>query len=205
MVYFTSTARQENWLHYNGGRYVEVAVFQRTQGICQGEYIAECATSTCGYLLNIERFFGRVCVPAVYYPRRGITNGPQPYCRFPIHNVNNIIQNSGLATGETGSQLSGMLRYPPTSLTNTTFGSLTAHAAACGFSSDHEAELLHDPGRGPSRCCLGWSRSPNGIQAVSRCLYVSPLSRIRYKIELRRLYPKSFKSDDLHNNSLFES
>ncbi|KAG1797887.1 uncharacterized protein HD556DRAFT_1306466 [Suillus plorans] len=48
--------------------------------------------------------------------------------------------------------------------------SLTAHAAACGFSSDHEAELLHDPGRGPSR-------SSNGIQAVSKCLYESPLSR----------------------------
>ncbi|KAG1844759.1 hypothetical protein C8R48DRAFT_678365 [Suillus tomentosus] len=26
--------------------------------------------STCGYMLNIEKFFGRACVPTAYYPRR---------------------------------------------------------------------------------------------------------------------------------------
>ncbi|KAG1806052.1 hypothetical protein EV424DRAFT_1350874 [Suillus variegatus] len=36
-------------------------------GICRGEYVAECATSTCGYMLNVEKFFGRTYVPSVYY------------------------------------------------------------------------------------------------------------------------------------------
>ncbi|KAG2750768.1 hypothetical protein P692DRAFT_201804313 [Suillus brevipes Sb2] len=39
-----------------GGKYVEVSIFQRTRGTCE---------------VNIEKFFGRACVPAMYYPRRG--------------------------------------------------------------------------------------------------------------------------------------
>ncbi|KAG2127245.1 hypothetical protein DEU56DRAFT_758682 [Suillus clintonianus] len=63
-------------------RYVEASVFQRTAGICQGEYMAECATSTCGYMLNIEKYFGRACVPAVYYPRREVANRAERYRRM---------------------------------------------------------------------------------------------------------------------------
>ncbi|KAG1851798.1 hypothetical protein C8R48DRAFT_676384 [Suillus tomentosus] len=33
-----------------GGRYVESSIFQRTRGVYQGQYVAECATSTCGYM-----------------------------------------------------------------------------------------------------------------------------------------------------------
>jgi len=70
------------------GRYIEASVFWCAVGISRGEYAAECVTSTCGYmreyasctsstgglifiLVNVEKFFGRACVPAVYYPQRG--------------------------------------------------------------------------------------------------------------------------------------
>ncbi|KAG2737601.1 hypothetical protein P692DRAFT_20883398 [Suillus brevipes Sb2] len=62
-----------------GDRYVEASIFRRTAGICEGEYVAECATGSCGYMVNIEKYFGRACVPAVYYPRREITNRPARY------------------------------------------------------------------------------------------------------------------------------
>ncbi|KAG2739939.1 hypothetical protein P692DRAFT_201811228 [Suillus brevipes Sb2] len=43
---------------------------QRMGGSCKGEYVAECATGNCGYLLNLERFIGRAHVPSAYYPAR---------------------------------------------------------------------------------------------------------------------------------------
>jgi hypothetical protein len=33
-----------------GDTYVEASVFQRRHGISQGDYVAECATSNCGYM-----------------------------------------------------------------------------------------------------------------------------------------------------------
>lgn len=32
------------------GRYVETSIFPHHAGICEGEYVTECATSTCGYM-----------------------------------------------------------------------------------------------------------------------------------------------------------
>ncbi|OJA17982.1 hypothetical protein AZE42_09892 [Rhizopogon vesiculosus] len=57
-------------------RYVETSVLQRAEGINQGQYVAECATSTCGYLLTVEKFFGRASVPAAYYRKRKVTRRP---------------------------------------------------------------------------------------------------------------------------------
>jgi hypothetical protein len=38
-----------------GNRYVESSIFRRTAGVCQGEYVAECATSSCGYMRKWAR------------------------------------------------------------------------------------------------------------------------------------------------------
>ncbi|KAG2737999.1 hypothetical protein P692DRAFT_20882954 [Suillus brevipes Sb2] len=53
-----------------GDTYVEASVFQLTHGVSQGDYIAECATGYCGYMLNIEKFFERSYVLTMYYPRK---------------------------------------------------------------------------------------------------------------------------------------
>ncbi|KAG1843991.1 hypothetical protein C8R48DRAFT_780445 [Suillus tomentosus] len=66
----THAFRYPSCLCSRDGNYVEASVFERTQGICRGEYIAECATSTCAYMLNVEKFFEKAYVPAVYYPRK---------------------------------------------------------------------------------------------------------------------------------------
>jgi hypothetical protein len=36
-----------------GDRYVEAAIFQQTEGTGQGQYVAECATSKCGYMRKL--------------------------------------------------------------------------------------------------------------------------------------------------------
>ncbi|KAG1873265.1 hypothetical protein C8R48DRAFT_769700 [Suillus tomentosus] len=38
-----------------GNRYVESSIFRRTAGVCQGEYVAECATNSCGYMRKWAR------------------------------------------------------------------------------------------------------------------------------------------------------
>ncbi|KAG1845077.1 hypothetical protein C8R48DRAFT_678291 [Suillus tomentosus] len=153
MVYCTSTARQENWLHFNGQALDTDAKSTHHAGRLIVKRITfiipvACALQLCfseleGYAegINIEKFYGRACVPAVYYPRRGITKGPQPYCHIlclPIHDVN-IIQ------------------------------SICEHR------------------RREKRT---WADQVGFIYGLA------------IEIELRRLYPKSFKLDDLHNNSL---
>lgn len=33
-----------------GSMYMEVSIFWRSDGVCQGEYVSECATGSCGYM-----------------------------------------------------------------------------------------------------------------------------------------------------------
>lgn len=89
------TYRETHVFHYPSclcskvDSYVEALVFKRTTGICRGEYVAECATSTCGYMrklassksrrewltlnsVNVEKFFKKAYVPAMHYPCKGI-------------------------------------------------------------------------------------------------------------------------------------
>ncbi|KAG2339572.1 hypothetical protein BDR05DRAFT_951066 [Suillus weaverae] len=70
MAYCITTAKCESWQHFNGDKYVEATIFQCLRGVYRGEYVAECATGSCSYMVNVEKYYGRTYVPAVYYPRR---------------------------------------------------------------------------------------------------------------------------------------
>ncbi|KAG2097511.1 uncharacterized protein F5147DRAFT_656320 [Suillus discolor] len=87
MVYFISMVRQKNWLHFNG-QALNMGGKSTHRG---GKLIVGRISFVTPVALNVEKFYGRACVPTVYYPRREITNSHQGMIStcVPIHDVNN--------------------------------------------------------------------------------------------------------------------